>query len=128
MKNKATNNTVITKPGNSGRRGRLTGAALLALGFSVAMCRADEDRPGKYVQANLVSDQAGMALLQDTNLVNAWGISSSPNSPFWVSSNGKGLAVLYAVTNNQVSKRNLEVTIPGEGTPTGQLFDGTGSF
>jgi len=132
MKYKVKKNEVVTGPVNSGRRGRLAGAMLLALGFSIALCRADQDRPGKYVQTNLVSDQPGMALLHDTNLVNAWGISSSPSSPFWVSANGTGLAVLYAVTYNQgvvqVAKPKLEVTIPGEGTPTGQLFDGTGSF
>ena len=132
MKDKVRENEVVTGPVNSGRRGRLAGAMLLALGFSIALCRADQDQPGKYVQTNLVSDQQGVAVLQDTNLVNAWGISSSPNSPFWVSANGTGLAVLYAVTYNQgvvqVAKPTLEVTIPGEGNPTGQLFDGTSSF
>ncbi len=32
-----------------------------------------------------------MASLQDTNLVNAWGNSFSATSPFWVSSNERGL-------------------------------------
>jgi uncharacterized protein (TIGR03118 family) len=132
MKDNVSKTEVVTEPVNSNRRGWLACAMLLALGFSLALGRADQDRPGKYLQTNLVSDQPGMALLQDTNLVNAWGISSSPSSPFWVSANGTGLAVLYAVTYNQgvvqVAKPTLEVTIPGEGNPTGQLFDGTGSF
>jgi uncharacterized protein (TIGR03118 family) len=71
--------------------------------------------------------------LQDTNLVNPWGISFSPTSPFWVSDNGSGLSTLYAVTNDaggapHVVKQGLQVSIPGEGNPTGQLFDNTGSF
>jgi hypothetical protein len=37
-----------------------------------------------YTKTNLISDQAGVALLTDTNLVNAWGISFSATSPFWV--------------------------------------------
>jgi len=87
----------------------------------------------RYQQINLVSDQPGMARLQDTNLVNAWGISFGPSTPFWVSANGSGLSTLYVVTNDSsgmehVSKRSLEVSIPGNGTPTGQLFNNTTGF
>ncbi len=87
----------------------------------------------RYEQVNLVSDQPGVALLQDANLVNAWGVSFSPTSPFWVSDNGTGKSTLYSVTNDSsgavhVDKVSLEVTIPGEGNPTGQVFDGAGSF
>src|SRR5437016_12874221 len=48
-------------------------------------------------QINLVSDQPGVALLQDTNLVNAWGVSFAPTGPFWISDNGTGLSTLYDV-------------------------------
>ena len=93
----------------------------------------DEGEGNGYKQTNLVADLPGIAMLQDTNLVNAWGISFGPNTPFWVSDNGSGLATLYAVTNNgigmpQVTKQALQVTIPGEGTPTGQLFNNTTGF
>ena len=86
-----------------------------------------------YQQVNLVSDLPGVALLQDTNLVNAWGMSFSATSPFWISDNGSGLSTLYAVTNDMdgvvhVVKQGLQVTIPGDGTPTGQLFSGTTAF
>ena len=37
-----------------------------------------------------LADLAGVAQVQDTNLVNAWGISFSATSPFWVSANGTG--------------------------------------
>jgi hypothetical protein len=74
-----------------------------------------------------------VALLQDTNLVNAWGISFSATSPFWISDNGSGLSTLYAVTYDtngtvQVAKQGLQVGIPGDGTPTGQLFNSTTNF
>lgn len=94
----------------------------------------DHDHNGTfYRQANLVSDQAGGALLRDTNLVNAWGVSFSPTSPFWVNDNGAGRATLYAVTNDasglpHVAKQGLEVTIPGEGNPTGQVANNTTNF
>ena len=75
----------------------------------------------------------GVALLQDTNLVNAWGIGFSATSPFWISDNGSGLSTLYAVTYDtngtvKVAKQGLQVGIPGEGTPTGQLFNSTTAF
>ena len=46
---------------------------------------------------NLVTDDPGAnpARITDTGLVNAWGISYSPTSPFWVSSNGGGTALVY---------------------------------
>src|SRR5215467_629107 len=78
-----------------------------------------------YVQVNLVSDQAGVAQIQDTNLVNAWGVSFSGGSPFWISDNGTGKSTLYAVTNGVVTRQGLVVNIPGEGNPTGQFFNGT---
>jgi uncharacterized protein (TIGR03118 family) len=111
-------------------------AALLALAW-VPSATAGDGKAGDgnddYQQTNLVSDLAGVAQLQDTNLVNAWGISMSGNSPFWISANGTGLALLYSVTNDasgqpHVSKVGLQVMIPGEGTPTGQVFNNTGAF
>ncbi len=95
-----------------------------------SVLRADDNR---YQQVNLVSDQPGVAMLQDTNLVNAWGVSFSSTSPFWISDNGKGLATLYSVTNDptgaeHVTKQGLEVSIPGDGTPTGQVFNNHGGF
>src|SRR5881628_157670 len=99
-------------------------AALLTMVWTNSFAKDDhhhgDDRFTTYRQINLVSDQPGVALLQDTNLVNAWGVSFSPTSPFWVSDNGTGKATLYSVTNDasgspQVTKRSLEVSIPGEG-------------
>ena len=104
------------------------GVAAVAM-FALAT-QADEV---KYRQVNLVSDLPGVAVLQDTNLVNAWGISFGPTTPFWVSDNGTGLATLYAVTNDSsgvthVVKQGLQVTIPGAGNPTGQVFNNVGGF
>ncbi len=106
----------------------LTIAAVAGLSFKAAADQGDH-----YQKTNLVSDLAGVALLQDTNLVNAWGMSFSSNSPFWISDNGTGLATLYAVTNDSlgtvhVVKQGLEVMIPGDGTPTGQVFNNAGGF
>jgi len=88
---------------------------------------------GHFEQINLVSDVAGVAQIQDPALVNAWGLSSSPSSPFWVSDAGTHVSTLYAVTNDasdneHVVKQALTVSIPGLGIVTGQLFNNTTGF
>ena len=106
-------------------------AALCVIGASGLQANGNkgEDR---YVQENLVSDQEGVALTQDPDLVNAWGVSFNSSSPFWVSDNGTGKSTLYAVTNDtsgvlHVVKQGLIVQIPGEGNVTGQAFNSTGT-
>jgi uncharacterized protein (TIGR03118 family) len=88
-----------------------------------------------FNQTNLVTNDqtANPAQTTDPNLVNAWGISSSPTSPFWVSDNGAGVATLYNVNpnTNATSIASLVVTIPpvGSGTPTGNVFNAiSGAF
>jgi uncharacterized protein (TIGR03118 family) len=85
-----------------------------------------------YVVRNLVTDDqtANSAQITDSHLLNAWGISFGPTSPFWVSANGSGLATLYSVDplTNATAKQGLEVTIPGDGSVTGQVFNGTSGF
>jgi uncharacterized protein (TIGR03118 family) len=79
-------------------------------------------------QANLVADEPGQAVLVDSNLVNAWGMSQSPTSPVWVSDAETGVSTLYTgITTTTVTKVPLTVTIP-EGAPTGQVFNGTSDF
>jgi len=68
---------------------------LLAALPGAAFAKANSGSQGFYQQTNLVSDIAGVALFQDTNLVNPWGLSHSPTSPWWISDNGTGLSTLY---------------------------------
>ena len=79
-----------------------------------------------FTVTNLVTDDQAVnaAQITDPHLINAWGISHSGSSPFWVSDNGTGLATLYNVNplTNATTKVGLEVTIPGVGNPTGQAF------
>jgi hypothetical protein len=91
-----------------------------------------------YIQTNLVSDIAGLASIQDPLLVNPWGISHSPTSPFWTSNQATSTATLYGVTGSTtVAKVNVApngfVTIPQTGSgpqgPTGQVNNtNTSSF
>src|SRR5437016_4401942 len=82
-----------------------------------------------YAQANLVSDGAVPASLVDPNLVNAWGLASSPTSPWWISDNGTGSSTLYNVGTGTIP---LIVTVPGSGgqqsAPTGVVFNGGTGF
>lgn len=74
-----------------------------------------------YQQTNLVSDLPHVAIHQDPNLVNPWGIAFGPTGPFWISDNGAGVATLYNSLGKQVP---LIVTIPpaSGASPTGQVF------
>src|SRR5262249_55834063 len=76
-----------------------------------------------FDQTNLVSDQFGVAQIQDKTLVNAWGISAAPAAgAFWVSSAGKNLSELYfGDANNSQIVQPFKVNIPG--SPTGQVFN-----
>lgn len=106
----------------------------VGLMLATTLSQGDDRHKSKgYEPHFLVSDLPGVAMLQDTNLVNAWGVSFSPTSPFWVSANETGKAVLYSVTNDSagmttVAKLSLEVSIPGEGNVTGQVFNNTTNF
>lgn len=94
---------------------------------------------GTVLQTNLVSDLPGVAAVTDPNLVNAWGISESSTSPFWISDNNAGVSTLYQVpgaNNTPVSINPRVVTIPNPisptgGTPSGTVFNtdsGSGAF
>ncbi|HEX3720018.1 MAG TPA: TIGR03118 family protein [Verrucomicrobiae bacterium] len=83
-----------------------------------------------YHQTNLVSDLPGIALRQDTNLVNPWGISFSSSSPFWIADNGTGLSTVY----NSTGALMLTVTVPpptgstNTSAPSGTVFNTTTVF
>ena len=98
-----------------------------ALGlFSSLTCSA---QAAAYLQTDLVSDIPGLATITDPNLINPWGVSHTPTSPFWVSDQGTGVATLYnAPAGGTVSQAALVVSIPGGAGPTGQVFNSTSSF
>jgi uncharacterized protein (TIGR03118 family) len=79
----------------------------------------------QYKVTDFVSNQPGVAPLQDPDLVNGWGLSRAAASPWWVSDNVTGKATLYTGAGTKVA---LVVTIPpasgsGTGTPTGTVFN-----
>ena len=108
------------------RRLALTASALVLTGSIAGVTRADF----RFNQVNLVSDTPGLAAHTDPNLINPWGISSSPAGPFWVSNQGSGTSTLY---NSAGVPQSLVVTVPQVGAspphgPTGQVFNNTTDF
>jgi uncharacterized protein (TIGR03118 family) len=78
------------------------------------------------VQHNLVSDVPGLADAVDASLVNPWGITRGPATPWWASDNGKSVSTLYTGAG---VKLGLTVAIPPSGSsPTGTVFNGTADF
>lgn len=105
--------------------------ALSFSGFSPAWAES-----WSYQPTNLVSNIPGLATFTDPNLVNPWGITLGPSTPFWVSDNEAGVSTLYAGTGQPFPPAApLVVTIPTatnsaelHGTPTGVVFNPTTGF
>jgi len=103
-------------------------ATLLALGLAgaaTAQVRVDV--------TNLVTDDplAHPGTIVDAGLLNAWGLSYSPTSPFWVSANGSDTAVLYSVNPTTQATTKVGLTVAGPVGVTGQVFNsaaGAGAF
>jgi uncharacterized protein (TIGR03118 family) len=68
---------------------------------------------------NLAGDAASSAPVADGSLVNGWGLSAGPTTPWWVSNNGTSTSTLY---NGSGAKQALTVSVPG--APTGTVFNG----
>jgi uncharacterized protein (TIGR03118 family) len=76
-----------------------------------------------YVRTDLVADLPNHAEKADAHLVNAWGLSRSSTSPWWVSNNGTGTSTLY---DGSGTAATLVVTVPG--SPTGTIYNGSADF
>jgi uncharacterized protein (TIGR03118 family) len=108
---------------NLGRCG-LALAVLVAALFAVMPLGAAEDNG--YTVTPLVSDQPGVAPVVDTDLVNAWGLTASATSPWWVADNGTSRSTLY--NGNTGQKMALTVSVGTDSGPTGVVFNGGTGF
>jgi uncharacterized protein (TIGR03118 family) len=113
---------------------RIRSAAVASLALALIVGTASTASAQFYSQHNLQSDGAVPADFTDPDLVNAWGLVSSPTSPWWVSDNGTGLSTLY---NGNTGMKVLinppagHVIVPGpppHSAPTGVVFNGTTGF
>src|SRR5438552_19097328 len=115
-----------------GRRFRraVTLCVLAALGLLVAAGAS----PGgaarghqTYSVTNLVSDGTIPAAHTDANLVNAWGLTATGSSPWWVANNATGTSTLYNGDGvAQFGTPPLVVSVPN--APTGAVANTTSDF
>jgi uncharacterized protein (TIGR03118 family) len=96
----------------------LASAAVLAVLAGTAGARAADDIFSVHA---LVSDSAATpAPGTDAKLVNGWGLSAGPTTPWWASNNGTNTSTLYSGVG---SKAALTVNVAGG--PTGTVFNGS---
>ena len=69
------------------------------------VARAEDEDRNDFVQTNLVSDIPGLATITDPELVNPWGVSQSPISPFWVSNQATSTSTLTPLPTRRKSAR-----------------------
>jgi uncharacterized protein (TIGR03118 family) len=83
-----------------------------------------------YTVRNLVSDGTIPADHTDTNLVNAWGLTATATSPWWVADNGTDATTLYDGAGvpqfPPPAPTPLVVSVPG--APTGAVANTTSDF
>jgi len=81
----------------------------------------------QYVRTDLASNIPGATPSTDQqHLINSWGLTALPTSPFWLSDNGSGFSTLYTGSGQQ---NPLFVSVPpapssganAVGTPTGTV-------
>ena len=95
-------------------------AALLAALAAAGATSAGLAGQNSYIVTSLVgSGGAVTAPSTDASLVNGWGLSAGPTTPWWVSNNGTNSSTLYSGTG---VKAALTVTVAGG--QTGTVFNG----
>jgi uncharacterized protein (TIGR03118 family) len=91
--------------------------AVLAAAIGIGTAGAKSDA---FTVNPLVSDGGTPAASTDASLVNGWGLSAGPTTPWWASDNGTNLSTLYTGTGAKVA---LTVSVPG--SPSGTVFNGS---
>jgi uncharacterized protein (TIGR03118 family) len=98
---------------------------VVVAGGSAALSKANGN--SSYSVHNLVSDGFLPADHTDPNLVNAWGITASSSSPWWVADNGMDASTLYNGDGVAQFPPTPLVVQVGDG-PTGTVFNGGSGF
>ncbi len=95
----------------------LAGAGIAAILVAAPVGARVQDNV--FTVNNLVADTSGTAPVTDASLVNGWGLSAGPTTPWWTSNNGSNTSTLYSGSGAKVA---LTVSVPGG--PTGTVFNG----
>src|SRR5207247_6647463 len=102
---------------------RLAAAAVVLAAALAVAAPLGAACPNAYTVKVLVSDTPMPGALTDPDLVNAWGLTAGPTTPWWVSDNGTDKSTLYTGAGGKVP-----LTVGVDGGPTGDVFNGTTSF
>ena len=105
------------------RTGKLGVLAVVLAVFAFLAAPAAGAERNAYVVTPLVSNNGVPGTTVDPHLVNAWGLTASPTSPWWVNAADADKSLLY---NTAGGKLALEVTVAGG--PTGIVFNGNPGF
>src|SRR5690349_6040750 len=101
-----------------GRKGRLKAGLLAVPAVLVTLVAASSvtaaPRTDVFAVTSLVTDKGSSAPSDDPSLVNGWGLSAGPTTPWWASDNGTDVSTLYDGTG---AKQALTVAVAGG--PTG---------
>jgi uncharacterized protein (TIGR03118 family) len=118
--------------------------ALTAFLVAVALTGRTAGKNGDVVvlETDLVSSAPGLidgngivhsAFVTDPHLVNPWGITEGPTTPFWIADNNAGVSTLYNVpgaggTPVSINPRVVSIPSPTDplgrsGAPTGTVFN-----
>jgi uncharacterized protein (TIGR03118 family) len=100
------------------KAGVLSAAVVVAAVLAGGVAAAPQDNV--FTVTNLVADSGSSAPVVDASLVNPWGLSAGPTTPWWTSNNGTNTSTLYDGTGK---KQALTVAVAGG--PTGTVFNGS---
>src|SRR6266508_1042387 len=118
-------------------------AAVVITILTAALAASASAAENSYTVTNLVSDVPGLAAHVDPDLVNGWGLTSLPTSPWWVADNGTDVSTLYRADDAPFGIQSLGATIvvtyakqdaareddvAGQGHGFVDLFDTSGTF
>jgi uncharacterized protein (TIGR03118 family) len=108
---------------SSRRRRSLALAAVVVFAAAVAGAAQSRENANAYAVHPLVSDSSATpAPGTDASLVNGWGLSAGPTTPWWASDNGTNSTTLYSGSGAKVA-----LTVSVAGGPTGTVFNGSSS-
>jgi len=89
----------------------------IAAALAIAALPASAAPDNSYSTHALNSNIAGVVPNPDSDLVNGWGLTSGPGTPWWVSDNGTDKSTLYTADGTKLAR---VVHVPGG--PTGAVF------
>jgi uncharacterized protein (TIGR03118 family) len=101
---------------------RLAGVLAIVV-TALAVTAAAGAVSGGYVVKPLVSNNGVPGTITDPNLVNAWGLTAGPATPWWVADNGANVSTLYTGAGAIVP-----LVVDVGDAPTGTVFNGTNGF